>query len=461
MNGFAFCSRFCAIARRLLSFPKALAVSVRDQWKTETHSIKWRLTGAFLLLTLVTASVFAGIAWITFDVTITRLVQRYMEPTMRQLVAADEEDDSEEELQELASALKVHFFTGADVPEALRSRQKKKYRIVRVDDDRYAVTYRSKQGKPYAIIGKIRDVHALEELLSHVLVGCFLGSLAIAGLLGLYLSRRLVRPLTELSRHVKAGQLESGKWPMLAQRKDEIGFLARTLAAREQELCAFVAREQMFTGDVSHELRTPLTVMLGGLEILESRFELTSTPLMSEAIPPVLERMHRTLTDMINIVNTLLLLARKPEQLECSRVDLSDMAHKEMEKIRPRLEGRPIALISDIPEGIYEQGNSELIKMVFKNLLENACLYTEAGSIAVSLTSNRFIVADTAPSIPPDVRIRMFERGVRGKGTAAGSGLGLSLTQRACEHMDWTVTHENPSEGGNRFIVSFSRTVPL
>lgn len=98
---------------------------------------------------------------------------------------------------------------------------------------------------------------------------------------------------------------------------------------------------------------------------------------------------------------------------------------------------------------------------VFKNLLENTCLYTEAGSIVVSLTSNQFIVADTAPSIPPDVRIRIFEQGVRGQGTTAGSGLGFSLTQRACEHMGWTVTHENASKGDNQFIVSFSRTVSL
>ena len=79
-------------------------------------------------------------------------------------------------------------------------------------------------------------------------------------------------------------------------------------------------RESFFTGDVSHELRTPLTVMQGGLEVLELQLERLPG---SERCAPTVERLQRTVRDMSATVGILLLLARRPENIELEPVDLA------------------------------------------------------------------------------------------------------------------------------------------
>lgn len=101
---------------------------------------------------------------------------------------------------------------------------------------------------------------------------------------------------------------------------DEVGVLARAIASREEALRRFVQRESFFTGDVSHELRTPLTVMQGGLEVLELQLERLPG---SERCAPTVERLQRTVRDMSATVGILLLLARRPENIELEPVDLA------------------------------------------------------------------------------------------------------------------------------------------
>ena len=94
--------------------------------------------------------------------------------------------------------------------------------------------------------------------------------------------------------------------------------------------------------------------------------------------------------------------------------------------------------------------------MVLHNLLDNACRYTEQGRILLEFRADEMLLTDTAPVIDPDVRTRMFERGVRGTSKSPGSGLGLSLVLRGCERLGWKVAYEH-WEGGNRFRVRLSQ----
>ena len=212
----------------------------------------------------------------------------------------------------------------------------------------------------------------------------------------------------------------------------------------------FLNREQLFTGDVSHELRTPLTVLQGGVEILESRLG------GDDKLLPIVGRMQRTVASMTAMVGTMLLLARKPEQLEFRPFDLCVLARQEEVEIRERLRGRPVTFSSLLPDRLTVLGSPELAAMVLHNLLDNACRYTEQGRILLEFRADEMLLTDTAPVIDPDVRTRMFERGVRGTSKSPGSGLGLSLVLRGCERLGWKVAHEH-WEGGNRFRVRFSQ----
>lgn len=78
--------------------------------------------------------------------------------------------------------------------------------LVRIKRDRYAMTYRDKEGQEYAIVGKIKDLDDLGRGDADIALACVAGSLIGAGLLAYWLSRRLVSPLVELTGRVNPGR---------------------------------------------------------------------------------------------------------------------------------------------------------------------------------------------------------------------------------------------------------------
>ena len=407
-------------------------------------SLRRRIAGAFLLLALASGAALSLSATLAYDYAITHVIRWHMEPIVRLLI--DAEENRPESVRALAKTLRVKWYAGDGIPDDLRPESRGR-ELVRIERDRYAMTCRTKGGREYAVVGKVKDLDDLEEAMRDVALACALGSLLAAGLLALWLGRGLITPLVELARKVKAGEpLDDAP---LRARRDEVGALARAFAGRERELRAFLNREQLFTGDVSHELRTPLTVLRGGAEILESRLEDRPDLL------PVVERMQRTLAAMTATVGALLLLARAPERLECRPFDLAATARREGDMARELLRGRPVAFDERLPDVLMAEGNPEVAALVLHNLLDNACRYTEEGRVELTLDADGLVLTDTAPSIDPEVRARMFERGTRGASRTPGSGLGLSLVQRGCERLGWRVSHE-PWEGGNRFRVRFA-----
>ena len=292
--------------------------------RVRTRSLSRRIAEAFLVLTLVTGGIFSLSAYLSYDYAITHVIRWHMEPIMRLLIAAEEGRTLRKgerlsvDSELLAKELKVKWYVGEAIPDDLRPERSKVRELVRIKRDRYAMTYRDKEGQEYAIVGKIKDLDDLEEVMADIALACVVGSLIGAGLLAYWLSGRLVSPLVELTGKVNRGEALDDT--LLCSRDDEVGDLARAFAGREQALREFLNREQLFTGDVSHELRTPLTVLQGGVEILESRLG------GDDKLLPIVVRMQRTVASMTAMVGTMLLLARKPEQLEFRPFDLCVLA---------------------------------------------------------------------------------------------------------------------------------------
>ena len=333
LNGlFAGCS---ALWRAIFLFRPLAALRNRVARRVRTRSLSRRIAEAFLVLTLVTGGIFSLSAYLSYDYAITHVIRWHMEPIMRLLIAAEEGRTLRKgerlsvDSELLAKELKVKWYVGEAIPDDLRPERSKVRELVRIKRDRYAMTYRDKEGQEYAIVGKIKDLDDLEEVMADIALACVVGSLIGAGLLAYWLSRRLVSPLVELTGKVNRGEALDDT--LLCSRDDEVGDLARAFAGREQALREFLNREQLFTGDVSHELRTPLTVLQGGVEILESRLG------GDDKLLPIVVRMQRTVASMTAMVGTMLLLARKPEQLEFRPFDLCVLARQEEVEIRERL----------------------------------------------------------------------------------------------------------------------------
>ncbi len=454
--------RACAGVRTILNALQSRKVSMFPLMRCgfgsgvgkRASSMRRQLVRAFLGLGLGLAFVFGLLGVIAYDVTVEYLVRSRLEPILELLIEMD--GDRIRSAGEAgvsfagrpAELLEVELLRDDAVAEDARPSRAGTDRLIRLESDRYLLTYRDHAGRVYGLRSEIDDFDDVEEGVTLAFLACLIGAPTLALVLGAVVSRRLVRPLPELTDLIRSGR--SPETSPLHARQDETGCLARAFAERERELRAFLARERAFAGDVSHELRTPLTVMQGAVELLERRI-----PDEDRAARSVLERMGRTTASMIAVVNTLLLLARRPEHLETLETDLSALVAEEVAQVRDRLAGSPVEPVCEIAEAIRIRTNSDLARTVTANLLENACRYTEAGKIVVALNRGVLCVTDAAPPIPEELRSRMFERGERGRTGVPGTGLGLSLVQRACARLGWSVTHETPPQGGNRFVVRF------
>lgn len=471
-------------------------------------SIRRRLLAAFVFLALLMSAALGIVGRLSFDSLGTYLVGWHARPVMDAFIEAEKraweaEDNGGGNLyygEDLAVVMHWRFLVGKQVPQGWQNMADGLHFINHMEE---FILIERRDGVIYVLNGGTGAFLALKQRLNRILLLCAISGLGLAVVLAVVLSRRLTRPLSRLTTAVEsrsANYLQAGAQPgeatappiPLTNLDDEVGVLARAIAAREQALHRFVQRESNFTGDVSHELRTPLTVMQGGLEILE--VQLQRLP-QAESLSPVVQRLLRTTGRMSNTVHTLLMLARRPEEIEFRDLDCSallcsivaemvgegvlclgehadsgsagdsaqqvfgEQAHAACGVASGLGSGpkqrKPVVLQASIATGVLARGQKELAGIVFNNLLDNACQYTENGRASVVLCVGELLVRNSG-HIPPGVDV--FARGVRCAHTAgSGAGLGLSLALRACERLGWQLDLvSEPASGEAVFRVQFS-----
>lgn len=314
------------------------------------------------------------------------------------------------------------------------------------------VLIRDYESRRYAIVHDESTFERLEHYVWLALAAACFVCLLAAFLFGSATASRVIRPVTELAEAVREDRLAG--LPAL-KAVDELGILARSFAAKSEEMQRFLLRERLFTGDVSHELRTPLTIILGAAEVLQSRLG------DRVDIQPVIERIRRTAVDTADRVSALLMLSRSPELVDAPVVDVATILEHEVEKSRALLQGKPVTMSVELLAQPRVFGRPELIGIAIGNLIRNACQLTEEGKVRVVLANDHLAVEDTGPGVPEHLRDKLFERFVRaGSDSVAGTGLGLAIVRRVCEHLGWSVELQSPPQGGSLFLIGFNAEAP-
>lgn len=263
-------------------------------------------------------------------------------------------------------------------------------------------------------------------------------ALVLSGLVGLFLSQAIARPLHRLTAAATAvarGQLDQ---QVPAGGRDELGRLSRTFNEMTARLRAARQMQVDFVANVSHELRTPLTAVKGTIETL--RDGAVDDP---EVRDRFLETVEVETDRLIRLVNDLLVLSRADSEalnLQCQPVDLGELAGA----VVARLEGRASAQDLDLrvecdPDVPMVTADPDRIEQVLVNLLDNAIKYSRpAGVVRVGVARDGTYgvlvqIRDEGIGIPaaelPRIGERFYRTDKARSRAEGGSGLGLAIAQ--------------------------------
>lgn len=312
----------------------------------------------------------------------------------------------------------------------------------------------------------LTEVSVLQRGLTLILLLLAPLALLAAGLGGMFLTDRMLRPIREITRTADALNAEDLSLRLPVTGGDEFAHLATTMnrmLARLQgaftRLEDAVEQERRFTSDASHELRTPLTAIKAN----------TTLALRGERTPEqyrtALQAADRAADMMNRMVQDLLLLARSDSgQLAITpRMRAPEDLFREAIEMLGESEGLARVRIADIDPKLRLWGDPHHLTRLLVNLLENALRHlTPTGEITMGAhmvgTATVLTVTDTGEGIAPEHLPHITERFYRVDTSRArqhgGTGLGLAICQSIVDAHHGTMTISSTPGTGTTVTIS-------
>ncbi|MHA3737274.1 sensor histidine kinase [Pseudomonas sp. Eth.TT006] len=415
------------------------------------QSLANRIVIVFALMSALVAGVFAMGIVATVHVVEHKLTMTSLNGGLRRLLAMDDISQWRHEPEKS----ELFFFENGPGPmaltEPLASLPLGFQEISFNGNDFYAMV-EAVGGRKYVLLRNQESFEQREHLLFIVVIVGFILSVILAVALGRLLARQVMAPVIRLARQVRHRDQLISMAPALHPdyADDEVGALALSFDQTLGRLRATLTREKLFTSDVSHELRTPLMVLASSCELL------LANPSLDRRSTDQVKRIARASSEMRQLVETFLMLARKPEELgAASTCTLKEVADAQVEVWGRLIREKGLEFIYEPHLAGAQRYDLTLLQSVMGNLLRNAWHYTDQGFVRLTLLNDSFVVEDSGIGIPEEKRHAMFQPFVRGdEQRGEGLGLGLSLVQRICSHQQWQVDLVTREPNGCRFSVT-------
>ena len=269
------------------------------------------------------------------------------------------------------------------------------------------------------------------------------------------ITANIARPLRHLAQVVdRFGQGEL-KARSSAKSKDEIGNLSRSFNAMAERIQTLLTTERQLLQDVSHELRSPLARLTFEAELVRKTADRDVAA----------SRLRHEIDRLSELVGTLIDMARaegEPGTIEMEYLSLNDLVLTTAEDCEIEARDRHCKFIVIAPEVFCLEGNAELLRRAFENVLRNAIRYAPVDTtVEVKLVREGDLavisVRDWGSGIPVEVAERIFDPFFRTDASrnenTGGLGLGLAIARRAVRVHRGDITAANVSPGALLRIV--------
>ena len=276
----------------------------------------------------------------------------------------------------------------------------------------------------------------------------------LAWLLGLWLSRRISKPVQALAR--ASDEIASGNYAVqvpVGRGSSELTHLSERFNQMAARLAATEERERQFLMSVSHELRTPLTAIKGHVDAL--RDGLVEDPELIAASLDVVANEATRLERLVGDVLDLAKLRAHRFTVQTEEVDMGRLVEQAYGSFGDEARRREIHYALDgaeIAPTIITDGDRVL--QVITNLLKNAFRWTpDGGTIGVALDASngavRVEVSDTGPGITREDAQRIFNPFV--SHDTQGTGLGLPIARELAGALGGRIELDTEIGRGSRF----------
>jgi signal transduction histidine kinase len=266
--------------------------------------------------------------------------------------------------------------------------------------------------------------------------------------------RRVPSPVVALAKamrewdpaHPDAHALDPSRF---ASSDGDVAALAHAFRNLALRLQAFVERERNFTRDASHELRTPLTIIKVAADVLADEADLSPFAQRS------LTRIRRSVREIEALIETFLVLARESDTgLPQEDFLINDVVREEVERYRDLLGSKPVELKLEEGARFALHAPPRVCAVVIGNLIRNACMDTERGTILVRIESDGVRVIDTGLGMDVEAlqrALQPFQYGSRGD----GRGIGLAIVRRIADRFGWPVELNSTAGRGTTAFLRF------
>lgn len=255
--------------------------------------------------------------------------------------------------------------------------------------------------------------------------------------MSLTFSASILRPINDII--LMAKQMADGNLNerIVNNYKDELGLLADTLNDMADQIQKTERLKNDFISSISHEIRTPLTAITGwGETILTGGFE------DMQQVDKGLGVILRETTRLSGMVNELLDFSRMESgrfTLYLEKFMIDEEIASTLQMFRPRVEKLGLKLIQNFEfEGISIEGDSNRLRQVLINLLDNAIKFTPEGKeIIVSISQEekfiKIMIQDQGVGISEEDLPLVKNKFYKGQSKKSGSGIGLAICNEIVE----------------------------
>lgn len=235
------------------------------------------------------------------------------------------------------------------------------------------------------------------------------------------------------------------------------------LAKANEQLKTLDKAKSEFLSVASHQLYTPLTALRGYVSMLqEGDFGLVNKQQL-----PVLDILLKSAVRLIELIRDLLDISRIESgrlELNLESIDVAQITQELVRDLMPNALNKHLTLSFVDPQKTLSHvvADSQRIRQVMLNLVDNAIKYTASGGIGVQIAQEGdelvCSVKDTGKGMTQDEIDRLFTKFTRVGGSSRfhteGTGLGLYVAKQIVgeHHGDVSVESSGPNKGST-FIV--------